>query len=256
MGVITVSLTLVCVVLQRVYKTTISFCICLLLSHFVAFMSKIFTKTVDNVGFRVYHIRSNANKEVRFMEGFKRTLIVAGASFAYCLILYLLMKWQGGVSDGTKLILLLCIPLGFILFLMGDGGVAWQIVRGVGLVLIVIPVFIVHVPFLSMNMKLKDLVNPKTLHFAEISLFPMVCLSAVTAYWEMGFDGLAGLDAFAQIGVVYWPSLLSFVTWFVGVLCQATIAGLAWFYLVVGVVALAIIGIMRLKFGTAFEYVE
>ena len=178
------------------------------------------------------------------MDDSLKRVIGTAISIISWYVLYFIMNWQvgGDISGFAKVSLLFLIPLGTLLLLLGNDEFVWEIVRFSGLGLMVIPALIIHIMMLS-----------KTGTFLSVYcvILPIVCISATTCYLAYGYETLETVG-FAVVLVC--SAVLSLLNWFLMILVNISASGLLIFYLIISIIALAILVFFRIQNGSAFEY--
>jgi len=176
-------------------------------------------------------------------DGLKRVVGTA-ISIVSWYILYFIMNWQvgGDISGFAKISLLLLIPLGTLLLLLGNDEFIWEIVRFSGLALMVIPSLIIHIMMMS---------DAGTFLSVYCVILPIVCISASTCYVAYGYETLETVG-FAIVLVS--SAVLSLLNWFLMILANVSVFGLLVFYLIISIIALAILVFFRVQNGSAFDY--
>ena len=157
-----------------------------------------------------------------------------------------------------KLILFVFVPIGIALFcnqlVFGDYMVP-KILTGVGLALMLIPSLIFHIQLMG------DLpANNGDRYFGLFLIFPVICLYLVTTFQLIGKDQYVLHedydDALDNAGFIlpYCYTCLGIAAVTLGIGQMGDLKFFSILSLVVGLVALAVMGISRLKNGSPFEY--
>lgn len=157
-----------------------------------------------------------------------------------------------------KLILFVFVPIGIALFcnqlVFGDYMVP-KILTGVGLALMLIPSLIFHIQLMG------DLpANNGDRYFGLYLIFPVICLYLVTTFQLIGKDQYVLHedydDALNNAGFIlpYCYTCLGIAAVTLGIGQMGDLKFFSILSLVVGLVALAVMGISRLKNGSPFEY--
>lgn len=172
----------------------------------------------------------------------------------------------------TKLILFVFVPIGIVLFchqlvLDDNDNIVCKIITGIGFALMVVPALIFHIQlidviskgdFIDFCTKGKYTVNDE--YYGLLLIFPVICLYLVTTFQRIGADryiishghGDAAGDAGNFLPYVYICGGISAVMIFIGK--SGNLSFFSIFTLVVGFIALLVMGISRLKNGSPFEY--
>ena len=157
-----------------------------------------------------------------------------------------------------RLILFVFVPIGIALFcnqmVFGDYMVP-KILTGVGLALMLIPSLIFHI-----QLMIGLPANNGDRYFGLFLIFPVICLYLVTTFQLVGKDQYVLHedydDALNNAGFIlpYFYTCLGIaaVTLLIG--SAGSIQFFSIFSLIVGLIALAVMGISRLKNGSPFEY--
>ena len=179
-------------------------------------------------------------KKILKMIGMYAVFFVAWA------IIYLVMNWQvkGGVQGFAKTLLLGILPLGSALFLANDEydwELFYKVARFIGLLVLIIPALIYHFQIIAGSVE--------KVRSGYIAIFPLVCATASIAYISFGYETLGFVG---KASLFICASVLSFLTWFLFVLIGVGVVGLAIFYLILGIAALIVLLVFRIKMGTAF----
>ena len=170
----------------------------------------------------------------------------------------------------TKWILFGCVPVGIALFCnqmtFGDSLPA-KIATGVGLAVMVVPALIFHIEIIDAVASEKFYAfctaNEHSVNKQYIGLmliFPIICLYLVTTFQLVGKDQYIIHenydDALDNAGFIlpylYTCFGIGAVTLFIGTM--GDLKFYSFFSMIVGFVALAVMGISRLKNGSPFEY--
>ena len=157
-----------------------------------------------------------------------------------------------------KLILFVFVPIGIALFcnqlVFGDYMVP-KALTGVGLALMLIPSLIFHIQLMG------DLpANNGDRYFGLFLIFPVICLYLVTTFQLIGKDQYVLHedydDALDNAGFIlpYCYTCLGIAAVTLGIGQMGDLKFFSILSLVVGLVALAVMGISRLKNGSPFEY--
>ncbi len=176
-------------------------------------------------------------------DGLKR-IVGTAISVVSWYVLYFIMNWQvgGDISGLAKASLLFLIPLGSLLLLLGNGEFVWEIVRIIGLALMVIPSLILHVMLMAGSVEALSV---------YCVILPIVCISAATCYISYGYETLDNVG-FAIILVS--SAIFSFINWFFMILVNVSVSALLVIYLIIAIIAIAILIFIRIQNGSAFEY--
>lgn len=158
----------------------------------------------------------------------------------------------------TKLILFVFVPIGVALFcnqlVFGDYMIP-KILTGVGFALMVVPALIFHIQMMG-NLPTSN----GNEYFGLLLIFPVICLYLVTTFQLVGKDQYVLHedydDALNNAGFVlpycYTCLGIGAVTLLIGTL--GSIQFFSILSMIVGFIALAVMGISRLKNGSPFEY--
>ena len=178
--------------------------------------------------------------------GFFKSIAVWAVVFLSCLGAYFLLGaiYDDYIKEGfPKLNILLFMPLGFCLLVSGTDHFIWGIIRLVGLGLLVIPALVFHIQCMNA-------VNEPALHQMPsiyCMFLPMACVAALAGYLGVGYETLAYVSK-ASLFICFCVGLVfSFITRY----AHEVLFIIA---IVISAIALLILGIKRLKEGSAFAY--
>ena len=170
-------------------------------------------------------------------------------AYAFSLVCFALLKWFASWYD-TELsqtgvnLLLIAIPISFSLFTTKGDNVVAKIVRFVGFVGIVLPTLLFH---LEMMNQINAIDNGKFCSPIEFVILPISWIVAVMTYIQIGYDIWGDWAKFSLAYVFVLVNIINFMG-------MAGGKGILIFYLIAGCIALAYLGIVRLKEGSAFAY--
>lgn len=174
--------------------------------------------------------------------GFFKTLLTWIVVFISCLVVYWILGWiyQDLIKESfAKLLLLLFMPLGFCLLVSGTDHPVWVVIRIIGLLLLVVPALVFHIKCMPEA--------SKDMPAIYCMFLPMSCISALAGYLGVGYETLAYVSK-ASIFICFLVSLV--ICFF----CNYATTGLFIFTLIVSAIALIVLGVKRIKEGSAFEY--
>ena len=169
-----------------------------------------------------------------------------------------------------KLILFVFVPIGIALFcsqIVFNDGVVFKVLTGVGLALMVVPALIFHIElmdvisngeFIDYCTKGEYTVNDE--YYGLLLIFPVICLYIATTFQLIGKDQYilhedyddATDNAGFILPYVYVCVGNAALMLFIGSMGNLSFYSI--FTLVVGCIALAVMGVSRLKNGSPFEY--
>ena len=174
--------------------------------------------------------------------GFLKGLATWAFVFVSCLVAYWILGWiyDDYIKEGfAKTLITIFMPLGFCLLVSGDDGIFWRILRIIGLGLLIIPALVFHI---------QGMVEPTAKAPSIYCMFlPMACISALAGYLCVGYETLAYVSK-ASMFICFCVML--FFAW----ITRYAHIVLFIIALVISGIALLILGIKRLKEGSAFAY--